>query len=110
MYNKINRAKTDITFHGAKIPAGWFYGLYHGNPFASSGEINIQTGEVLVNRYIRGEWRSNWEQNPLAKVLHRIRVEEEAKKSAEYFNKFPPNPALRSMSEVHQPSTSVVIC
>lgn len=110
MYNKINRAKTDITFHGAKIPAGWFYGLYHGNPFASSGEINVQTGEVLVNRYIRGEWRGNWETNPLAKVLHRIRVEEEAKKSEEYFRKYPPNPNYVSMSEVNQPSTSVVIC
>lgn len=110
MYNKINRAKTDITFHGAKIPAGWFYGLYHGNPFASSGEINIQSGEVFINRYICGEWRSNWEQNPLAKVLHRIRVEEESKKSAEYFRKYPPNPNYVSMSEVNQPSTSVVIC
>lgn len=110
MYNKINRAKTDITFHGAKIPAGWFYGLYHGNPFASSGEINIQSGEVFINRYICGGWRGNWEQNPLAKVLHRIRVEEEAKKSAEYFRAHPVYKNYVSMSEVRQPSTSVVIC
>lgn len=110
MYNKINRAKFPITFHGVKIPVGWFYGLYHGNPFASSGEINIQNGEVLINRYIRGEWRGNWEQNPLAKVLHRIRVEEEAKKSEEYAKKYPILENYVSMSEVHQPSTSVVIC
>lgn len=110
MYNKINRAKFPVTFHGVKIPAGWFYGLYHGNPFASSGEINIQNGEVLINRYICGEWRSNWEQNPLAKVLHRIRIEEEAKKSEEHSKKYPIYKNYVSMSEVRQPSTSVVIC
>lgn len=110
MYNQIKRTKYPITFHGVKIPAGWFYGLYHGNPFASSGEINIQSGEVLINRYIRGEWRGNWETNPLSKVLHRIRVEEEAKKSEEYAKKYPIYKNYVSMSEVHQPSISVVIC
>lgn len=110
MYNQIKRTKHAITFHGAKIPAGWFYGLYKGNPFASSGEINVQSGKILINRFIRGEWRSNWEQTPLAQVLHRIRVEEEAKKSEEYAKKYPPNHFYVSMSEVHQPSTSVVVC
>ena len=107
MKNYIKRAKCDMMFHGAKIYKGWFYGLYHGNPFASSGEINIQTDEIFINRYIRGDWRGNWESNPLAKALHRIYVEEEAKKSEAYAKKYPILNNYVSMSYVANPHNSI---
>ena len=103
MKNTIQFLRKAHEFHGATVPKDWYFGLDRGNPFATSGRVNIQTGEVYINRFICGKWTGKWESGSLANTVSKLYIIRENARSEDYFRAHPIEKQYVSMSEVRNP-------